>query len=334
MRQLNRTAVASVVCAGVAAGSAFLHASRLAPPTGHVLVANQQSASASLIDLATGTAKSIHVGDGPHEAVLAPSGRIGVVTIYGLSGAPGNQLAVIDVPHAAVLKTISLGEYTRPHGANFLAGDETRVAVTSETTQNLLIVNLDEGRVEIAIPTHAAGSHMVGITADGASAFTSDVGAGAVSQFDLKMRAFIRVIPTGPRTEGIAVAPNGRTVWAGSNTDGTVTVLDGKTGATIDTLNGFKMPYRLAISADSTLAIVCDADGDQLVGIDVATRKTRWTIEHIGAPRGINIAADGRYAFVTLAGDETMGVIDLATHQIVQRIKVERSPDGVWYSKD
>jgi DNA-binding beta-propeller fold protein YncE len=305
----------------------------VAVPTGHVLVANQQSASASLIDLATGTAASIHVGDGPHEAVIAPSGRVGVVTIYGLSGAPGSQLAVIDIAQGVVAKTIALGQYTRPHGANFLPGDETRVAVTSETTQNLLIVNLNEGRVEIAIPTNAAGSHMVGITADGARAFTSDVGAGAVSQFDLKMRAFVRVIPTGPRTEGLAVAPDGRTVWAGSNTDGTVTVLDGKTGATIETLKGFSMPYRLVISHDSTLAIVCDAQADALVGLDVSSRQVKWRIDHIGQPRGINIAPDGRFAFVTLATDETMGVIDLATHTIVQRIKVEQSPDGVWYGR-
>ena len=64
---------------------------------GFVLVANQQSASASLIDLKDDSARVIPVGNGPHEAVIAPSGRTGVVTIYGLGGAPGNELAVIDI---------------------------------------------------------------------------------------------------------------------------------------------------------------------------------------------------------------------------------------------
>src|SRR4029450_3681577 len=96
---------------------------------GHVLVANQQSASASLIDLATSTARVIPVGVGPHEAVIAPSGRVAVVTVYGVAGAPGNELAVIDVPKGVVSRTISLGQYTRPHGAMFLPGDETRVVV-------------------------------------------------------------------------------------------------------------------------------------------------------------------------------------------------------------
>ncbi|MGE3191559.1 MAG: YncE family protein, partial [Vicinamibacterales bacterium] len=118
--------------------------------TGFVIVANQASASASLIDLDGDRARVLAVGDGPHEAVIAPSGRTAVVTIYGLAGKPGNGLAVVDVAKGVVTRTISLGEYVRPHGAWFLPGDETRVAVTSEATQRLVLVNLVSGEVEAA----------------------------------------------------------------------------------------------------------------------------------------------------------------------------------------
>ena len=132
------------------------------------------------------------------------------IAIYGLGGAPGNQLAVVDVPSGKVTRTISLGPYTRPHGAMFLPKDETRVAVTSEATQNVVIVNIAEGKVEHAIPTGAAGSHMVAITADGTRAYTSDIGAGAVSELDLTARKLVKVIPVAPRVEGVAVTPDGR----------------------------------------------------------------------------------------------------------------------------
>jgi len=299
--------------------------------TGRVLVANQQSASASLIDLQTDTARTIAVGAGPHEAVIAPSGKVAVVTIYGIAGQPGNQLAVIDVATAAVTKTISLGEYTRPHGAMFLPGEETRVAVTSETTQNVVIVNLTEGKVDHAIATGAAGSHMVAITADGSRAFTSDIGAGAVSELNLPGKSLVRVIPVAPRVEGVAVTPDGTAVWAGSNTNGTVSIIETKTGAVAQTLTGFTLPYRLAMSKDGKTAIVCDPQGDKLHVADVSQRKVIWTLDGIGSPRGVNIAPDGRTAFVTLAADETMGVIDLETHKLTRKIKVEKSPDGVWY---
>jgi len=318
---------------GAALGAALATSALTSPDlkSGFVLVANQQSASASLIDLRTDTARVIAVGAGPHEAVIAPSGRTSVVTIYGVGGAPGNQLAVVDIAKAEVTKTISLGQYTRPHGAMFLPGDETRVAVTSETTQNVVIVNLAEGRVEHAIPTGAAGSHMVAITADGSRAFTSNVGAGGVSELDLKSRTLVRTIPVAPQVEGVAVTPDGSAVWAGSNANGTVSVIDTKTGAVVQTLTGFAMPYRLAISADGKTAIVCDPKGDRLHIADVVGRKVIWTLDGIGSPRGVNIARDGKTAFVTLAADETMGVVDLETRKLTRKIKVERSPDGVWY---
>jgi DNA-binding beta-propeller fold protein YncE len=301
------------------------------PKSGFVLVANQQSASASLIDLSTDTARIISVGDGPHEAVIAPSGRTAVVTVYGIAGKPGNQLAMIDVAKGVVTKTISLGEYTRPHGAMFMPGDETRVAVTSETTQNLVIVNLAEGKIEGAIATKAATSHMVAITADGKRAFTSNIVGGSVSEFDLTAKTLVRVIPVAPRVEGIAVTPDGSAVWAGSNTDGTVSIIDTKSGTIVETLRGFKLPYRMAMSNDGRTAIICDPEGDKLHIADVQSRKVIWTLDAIGSPRGVNIAPDGKTAFVTLAADETMGVVDLEARKLTRRIKVEKSPDGVWF---
>src|SRR5262245_58858377 len=113
-----RLCIATLVCLCFVGGSSGLAADL---KSGNVLVANQQSASASLIDLTTNTAKVIAVGSGPHEAVISPSGRTGIVTIYGL-GQPGYQLAVIDIKTATVTKTISLGQYTRPHGAMFMPG--------------------------------------------------------------------------------------------------------------------------------------------------------------------------------------------------------------------
>jgi len=328
-RNLNVCIVAITVWLGVAHLVSAPAAADLR--TGFVLVANQQSGSASLINLKDDSAKVIPVGDGPHEAVIAPSGRIGVVTIYGAGAGPGNQIAVVDIAKGVVTKTISLGQYTRPHGANFLANDETHIAVTSETTQNVVLVNLTSGTVEQAIPTNAAGSHMVATTADASRAFTSNVGGGSVSEFDLVKKVYVRTIAVAPRVEGIAVTPDGSAVWAGSNTTGTVSIIDTKTGTIAQTLDGFAMPYRLAISKDGHTAIICDPNGNRIHVADVAARKVMWTLENLGSPRGVNIAPDGKTAFVTLGTDEAVAIVDLDTHKTTRTIKVEKSPDGVWY---
>ena len=298
--------------------------------SGNLLVANQEAASASLIDLRTDSMKLIPVGIGPHEAAISPSGRTGVVTIYGQRPA-GNELAIIDIKSGSVARTISLGQYTRPHGVVFMPGDEGHVVVTSESTRNIVIVNIETGVVEGAIPTEAQGSHMAAITADGTRVFTSNVGSGSVSEIDLVERKFVRAFPVAPQVEGIAVTPDGKLVFAGSNTDGTVSIIDTGAGTIGSTLRGFKLPYRLAVSAAGRTAIACDPDGGAIHVIDVATRTVAWKLDGLASPRGVSIAPDGRTAFVTLADDPSVGLVDMATHKLVRTITVDASPDGVGY---
>ena len=62
-----------------------------------------------------------------------------------------------------------------------------------------------------------------------------------------------------------------------------------------------------------------------------ATGEIVTKLEPFGQPYRLAISPDGKYAFVTLAADETMGVVDIAARKITRKIKVEKSPDGVWY---
>lgn len=328
-RPLIRPLLTAVVLSAVI-DPALMAGTQLNARRGSVLVANQGSADATLIDLSTGTGRQIPVGAGPHEAVVSPSGKVGIVTIYGAQ-APGNQLAVIDIATGAVTRTISLGQYTRPHGGWFLPGDETRVVLTSETTQHVVIVNLTKGDVEAAIPTQAEGSHMVAITGDGSRAYTANVGSGSVSELNLTSKTHVRVMAVAPATEGIAVTPNGREVWVGSNATGAVSVIDTASWSIVATVPGLGVPYRLAMSADGSVVAVCDPKGNRFHLVDVAARKILWSLDGLAAPRGVNLSPDGRTAFVTLAGESAMGVIDLATRTLVQKIGVGKAPDGVWF---
>jgi len=90
------------------------------------------------------------------------------------------------------------------------------------------------------------------------------------------------------------VAPDGSTVWAGSNTNGTVSVIDTKTGTIIETLSGFSLPYRLAISPDGRTAIICDPQGNAIHVADVALRKVVWKLDGLGSPRGVPSRLTGR----------------------------------------
>jgi YVTN family beta-propeller protein len=291
-----------------------------------VVVANQGSRSASVLDDPGITMRHVSVGEGPHEAAVSPNGRIAVVTIYGAQ-TPGNRLSVIDLVGDTVVRTIDLGTYTRPHGAVFLAGSSDRVAVTSESTQNVVLVNVATGTIEGAVPTQARASHMVAVTADGARGFTANVIDHTVSELDLVNRRFVRSFAVPNQPEGIAVTPDGREVWVGSNATGAVTVIATQTGTVAHTFSGIVFPYRLTASPDGKLMAIVDGQGGKLHIADVAQHRIIGAVD-LTQPRGVAFSPDSRTAYVTQGGG-SLAIIDVAGLQVTRSIPVQISPDGV-----
>jgi YVTN family beta-propeller protein len=299
--------------------------------SGTVLVADQQSATATIVDVATKTTTALPVGAGPHETIISADGRWGVVTIYGVSGAPGNKLVVIDLPAKQIVRTVDLGTYTRPHGASFIAGSPSLVAVTSETTQNVVMVDVAKGEVITAIPTQHPAAHMLGITADGKRAYTANISWGGISEIDLEKRVFVRDLKASTQTEGIGVAPDGNTVMIASRDSATVTVIDPKAWTVVETIKGFGLPYRVGFSPNSAIAVVVDAKDGKIHIIDVKSRTVTGAVSFNGSPRGVKIAPDNRTAFITLAGTNTVAAVDLAEKKVLWTAPVGAAPDGVWY---
>ena len=303
-----------------------------AASSGTVLVANQQSASATIIDVATRNGTTIPVGTGPHEAAISPDGRWGVVTIYGTQQ-PGNQLAVIDLDAKTVARTIDLGQFRRPHGAEFIAGSSNLVAITSEASQRVVLADIAAGSVLADIPTNSNGSHMLGMTRDGKRLFTANVSTGSVSEIDVDRRAFVRQLPVSTMTEGIGVHPAGSEVWVGSNDKGTVSIVDTQSWTVVKTLTGFTFPYRIGFSPDGRWAVVCDPQGNKIHIADVATRTIVGTVGDLGSPRGVRIAPDNRTAYVTVNAESVVAAVDLVDRTVRFKVPVGTSPDGVGYGR-
>jgi YVTN family beta-propeller protein len=319
--------------------------------TGMLVVANQQGGSATVVNASTlQTIATLPVGNGPHEVAISPDGRWAVVTIYGDRSGPGNSLAVIDLaaPTPVVSRTIDLGQYTRPHGAAFVLGGN-KLAVTSEATQRLVLVDFASGRIDTALATNARGSHMVAVRRDGRRAWTANIQDGNVTEFDLDLRRTVRSFPAAPMDEGIAATPGGTQVWVGSNTQHTVTVLDAMTGAAIDTLTGFGFPYRIGVSRTGRVAVVNDPVSNRIWIYEVGTRRQLAEIdlakvEGIPAPTGGQPGQQGAgpegvtfdpisdFAYVTLHGTNQVVAVDLRQLKVTGFGPVGAGPDGIAFS--
>jgi YVTN family beta-propeller protein len=306
--------------------------------TGTVVAVNQQSDSVTLIDLKTMEAyRHVPVVGGPHEAAASPDGRSVVVTNYNKQGV-GQQktLSVLALPSGDTIKTIDLGEYRAPHDVRWV--DATRVVVTSEANQALLVVNITSGTIERVFRTEAGVSHMLALSTDRTRLYCSNMRDGSVSAFDFKTGNKIKDIKTGKECEGVGVTPDGRWVWAGNRAEDTITIIDTRTLEVAKRISSPGFPYRVQFTPDGKLALIPHAQASSLVVADVASqtilRSIKLGLTKVAEPStaGVFPHPDNRHAFVTVRNDNSMLVLDLTTGATLARVEVQNSPDGVTYS--
>jgi DNA-binding beta-propeller fold protein YncE len=339
-----RTAAAvSAAIALLLGGSAVLAQAR--GPAGTLVVSNMNDHTATIIDAASGRVlATLPTGEGPHEVLASRDGRWALVSNYGVRGKPGNSITVIDVARAAVARTIDLREHQRPHGMALLPGD-TLIAVTSETGKLVLLLDLRSGAVVRTLPTNARASHMVAVSANGDRIVTANIADNSISVIGPGGSAEPKIISVARQPEGIAITPDGKFAWVGSNRDSVVLVVDLQSGIAVDTLRGFGLPYRIAISADARRAVISDPMRATIRVVDVATRRERPMIEvprdslvataevsGSPSPEGVALTPDGRWAFVTLQGRNRVATIDLERGVIVGLAPTGVWSDGVAYS--
>lgn len=301
---------------------------------GTLIVTNKSPSTATIIDVGTGRHLAIvPTGQGPHEIALSSDGSTAVVTDYGGGrGSPRNTLTVIDVPGRRIARTIDLGNYTAPHGIAYLPGDSL-VAVTSEASNHVVIVSVRDGAVRRAIPTNHPGSHMIGVTADGGTGYTGNMGDHTVSRLDLRAGTFVRDYPVPNVPEAINVTPDGREVWVGSNATGLVSVLDPETGAVTTVAEGVSWPYRVLFSPDTRTVVIPDMNNNEVRFLDRTSRRELSRLPFPGAgPQGVTITPDGRYLFLSLSRQARVAVIDMQTRQVAGYLPAGETPDGIAYS--
>jgi DNA-binding beta-propeller fold protein YncE len=303
------------------------------PPglSGTVVVVNKRGNDASFIDLESGKiVASAPTGVGPHELAVSPDGRLVVVTNYG--GGSANTLTVFDVASASVIRTIDLGRFTRPHGIAFMPNGDV-VAVTSEATKNVVLAKVSDGRILTNMSTDASGSHMLGVTSDGKSIWTGDMGSNTVTHLSVEDGARVTSFPAPDQPEAINVSPDGARVFAGSNSTGRVTAFDATDGAQTLVAEGFGWPYRIFLTPDVEQIIVPDLRRGTLRFFDGNDYHELGKIEFPGkGPQGLVLHSDGQHLFLSLSRDDRIAVVDIDARVVVGYLPAGTGPDGIGYT--
>jgi YVTN family beta-propeller protein len=312
-----------------------------------LLIANKSGDTVDLFGLDRGRSiATLPTGHAPHEVAVAPDGRRAAISNYGPRGEPGSTLTILDVKQKKVLRTIDLGEHHRPHGMAWFA--KNRLAVTTEDSEHMLVVNPKSGEIVTAVETGQEISHMVAVTPDGGRAFVANIGSGSVTAIDLETGRKIRDIATGDGAEGITITPDGREVWVANRGADTLTILDPRSLEIVAEIPCKGFPIRVAVTPDGRRALVSCADTGEVALFDVRARKelarskldlstvpdaaTRLFGDRFGdspVPVGIVISADGGTAWVAATQADVVVVLDTATLQVKDLIEAGEEPDGM-----
>ncbi|MDT8414769.1 MAG: YncE family protein [Flavobacteriaceae bacterium] len=316
--------------------------------SGTLIVLNKSSHTVNFIDLDTDAiVAELQTGQNPHEVAVNPSGTLAVVTNYGTAQQRGNSLTVIDIPNRKVVRTIEL-TYTAPHGIEFF--DSNRVMVTSETSQSLLLVDIESGKTDQVINTGQEISHMVTFAPKAKRAFVANIGSGSVSVIDMVDFTLEKITKTGQGAEGVAVSPDGNRLWITNRAGNTVTVLDVASLQLLKTIPSEKFPIRVKFTQKNHLALVSNAETGTVNIYDARDGKLLKTIsmeatsvekepgrlfqdfENSPVPVGILIHPNDRFAYVANTNADVITVIDLETFTIIKRLKAGKEPDGLGFT--
>jgi YVTN family beta-propeller protein len=273
-------------------------------------------------------------GDGPHEVVSTTDGKLAVATNYGSGQAPGHTLSVIDIATFQEIHRVDLSPQTRPHG---LFAADGKVYFTCEGTKTVGRYDPSTNRVDWVLGTGQDGTHMVALSRDGKTIFTSNIGSGSISIFEHSGNPgdwHQSVVKVGRGAEGFDLSPDEKELWAANAGDGTVSIIDiaGRKVAQTFPVDA-KRSNRLKFTPDGKRVLISDLTTGNLLVLDAASRKEIKRIKIGTGIAGILVSPDGSKAYIGATPDNYVGVVDLKTLEMSGKISTGKGPDGMdWVS--
>jgi YVTN family beta-propeller protein len=319
----------------------------VATPAETLLVVRKTDNAVSFVDPGSGLQlAAVATGFAPHEISVSPDGTRAVVSNYGTREQPGATISIIDLEQPRETRRIELAPHTRPHGVAWYAPD--RIAVTTEGSRSLLVIDPDAGRVVRAIGTAQEVSHMVAVSPDATRAYVTNIGSGTTTVIDLVTGSKLTDLPTGAGSEALALSPDGRELWVAARGAGEIAVVDTGALAIKARLPLQGMPIRIAFAPDGRTALVTCAQSSEVVAFDrisrAESRRTKIDVppapgaaQHPFAqlapgsalPVGLLWSRDGQAAYVAATMGDRVLQIDGGSLAVRRVIEVGGEPDGL-----
>jgi YVTN family beta-propeller protein len=237
-----------------------------------------------------------------------------------------NTISVIDLELKQVTATIAVP--LGPHGMVitpdnrwlYVASDGVSTVSVIDTATDKLVENIEVGK----------NPHGVAVTRDGKYVLVGVYDIDSVAFIDTNTRKVIGSVSVG-KPHNIAVHPNGRVVYVGSQTPGkfslaVIELVERKLATTVPLE---KTPRGLEFGPNGRHLYITQAGVDSVIVVDPTENKIIGEIPVGVSPHYANFTADGKRGLTAVQGPSLLAVFNPQTNRIEKSIKVGSRPHWV-----
>ncbi|MCS3799053.1 YncE family protein [Niastella sp. OAS944] len=266
------------------------------------------------------------VGADPHEVIASTDGKTAYVSNTG--GGRFHVLNVIDLVAQKTIDSIDTSPLMGPHGLAFANG---KLWFSAEGSKAVGRYDPTLKKVDWAMGTGQNRTHMVEVTKDGQHLYATNTVGGTVSLLSKGSTEWAQtVVSTSRGVEGFDLSPDGKEIWAVAAENGSIYIIDTTSKTVIQTLEAKAIgANRLRITYDGKLALISSLRTGELFIYDVKERKELKRVKVGAGAAGLLIDTDNSRAFVACSPDNYVAVVNLRTFEIITRIDVGKTPDGL-----
>jgi DNA-binding beta-propeller fold protein YncE len=259
-----------------------------------------------------------------HEMAMSEDGRTIYASIYGdgifaKNKNPDRRIAVIDLPSRSLTRTIDLGGVFAPHGVMMDASGA--VWSSGELGNAVLVIDPETDAVErIDV---GATAHWVAVSHALDKVFASCKRSDIVVIDRLRRRPVDRIaLPSV--TEGLAISPDGQTLYVCAQQRAELYVIDAATHAlrrtvAIDGADGeVRQMRRVRVSPDQRYLVVSSNVDAQAAIYEAEDCRQVASFTTRKSPMGFGFAPDAKHAYLCCHDDAVVFEFELASGRVTR----------------
>lgn len=290
-----------------------------------IYVANSLSNSVTPVNGNTDTVQmDIPSGLAPQEVAASPRGDVIYVSHWNSS-----EIVVIDPRQRVVLERIPVA--CSPSSIAILPSGSEALAVC-RTSGQVIVVDLEKRKQLAVLPV--TFPHSIVVSPEGRRAYVSrSMFSSYVDVINLGTFERSATITVGRSPQGLAISPDGTSLYVANNGGGTVSVVDTATNRVKNTIPVGYNPRNIAVSPDGSLLYVTNYTSGTISVINTAASAVIHTVNVGVHPHGVAVDSSSNAIYVSNYSSNTLSIIDTKTLQPVATVQTGIGPLGVGVAK-